>query len=179
MKFMIASDIHGSLGAAERIRELYLEMKADKLLILGDVLYHGPRNDLPEGYNPKGVIEVMNSLSREIVAVRGNCEAEVDQMVLSFPCLSTTALVFDGEVELLMSHGHIYNEGNLPPGKGCFLYGHTHLPVAKKIDGRVVFNPGSVSIPKGGNPASYGVYESGTFTVRRLDDSSIMMSISV
>ena len=179
MKFMIASDIHGSLAAARRIRDLYFEVKADKLLLLGDLLYHGPRNDLPEEYAPKGVIEILNSLSDEIVAVRGNCEAEVDQMVLSFPCLSTTAVVYDGSVELLLSHGHIYSEKTLPPGKGCFLYGQTHIPVAHRIENRVVFNPGSVSIPKGGFPASYGLYEKGVLSVRRLDDSSELMSIEV
>ncbi len=179
MKFMIASDIHGSLSAARRVNELYRKSDYDKLLILGDILYHGPRNDLPDNYDPKGVIAIMNGLSDEIVAVRGNCEAEVDQMVLTFPCLSTTAVVFDGRRELLMSHGHIYNETTLPPGKGCFLYGHTHIPVAKRIGERVVFNPGSTSIPKGGYPASYGTYEDGVLTVRRLDDESALMMVEV
>lgn len=179
MKFLIASDIHGSEKAANRVRELYQSYNADKLIILGDILYHGPRNDLPETYAPKKVIGIMNSLSNEIIAVRGNCEAEVDQMVLTFPCLSTTAVVFDGKTEMVLSHGHIYNEENLPPGSGCFLYGHTHLPVAKKVNDRVIFNPGSVAIPKGGNPASFGLYEDGLFTVRRLDTEEVMFSVEV
>lgn len=179
MRFLIASDIHGSQKAANRVKELFEMEKADKLLLLGDILYHGPRNDLPQSYAPKSVIEIMNSLSDKIIAVRGNCEAEVDQMVLAFPCLSTTAIVFDGKAEMVMSHGHIYNEENLPPGNGCFLYGHTHIPVAKKLNGRVIFNPGSTTIPKNGFPASYGIYEDGVFTVKRLKDQEEMMSIDI
>ncbi len=179
MKFLIVSDIHGSLDSAEKIEKLYIDGSFDKLLLLGDVLYHGPRNDLPPSYNPKEVIKIMNKLSEEIVAVRGNCEAEVDQMVLTFPCMSTTAEVFADGYEFILSHGHIYNEDNLPPGRGVFLYGHTHLPVAKKIDSRVVFNPGSITIPKGGFERSYGVYENGELFVKALQDDHIMMSVKL
>ncbi len=179
MKFLIVSDIHGSLDSAEKIAKLYRENSFDKILLLGDVLYHGPRNDLPSSYNPKEVIKIMNDLSSSIVAVRGNCEAEVDQMVLSFPCMSTTAEVFADNHEFIISHGHIYNEENLPPGNGAFLYGHTHIPVAKQKSARVVFNPGSITIPKGGFERSYGVYENGELFVKALQDNHIMMRVKL
>lgn len=177
MRFLIVSDIHGDVSSARRIEELFNTMQPDKILLLGDVLYHGPRNDLPAHYAPKEVIAVLNPLSSQIVAVRGNCEAEVDQMVLTFPCLSTTAEVFADGYEFTLSHGHIYNEGNLPPGNGVFLYGHTHIPVAHEVDGRKCFNPGSVTLPKGGFPRSYGWYENGSLEVRELFSDEVIMSI--
>lgn len=178
MNMLIFSDLHGSVDAASKICELSREFPL--VLCLGDVLYHGPRNDLPASYNPKEVIKLVNTLSDKIVAVRGNCEAEVDQMVLTFPVLSTTAVVAaDGQV-MTLSHGHIYNEEALPPGSGPFLYGHTHIPVAKKNDaGRIIFNPGSTSIPKGGFPPTYGTYVDGVFSVHRLDDNEVLMSVSL
>lgn len=179
MKFLIVSDIHGDSSSAHRIKELFESFKPDKILLLGDILYHGPRNDLPSEYAPKEVIKVMNSLSDHIVAVRGNCEAEVDQMVLTFPCMSTTAEVFADGHEFTLSHGHIYNESVLPPGNGVFLYGHTHIPVAHEVEGRICFNPGSCTLPKGGFPRSYGTYEEGVLTVRELFTSEILMSVSL
>ena len=179
MKFLIVSDIHGDISSAERIKELFNSLKPDKILLLGDVLYHGPRNDLPKHYAPKEVIAVTNSLKDNIVAVRGNCEAEVDQMVLSFPCMSTTAVVFADGYEFTLSHGHIYSESNLPPGDGIFLYGHTHIPVAHKVEGRICFNPGSVTLPKGGFERSYGLYENKTLKVLSLFDNKEMMSIAL
>lgn len=177
MRALIISDIHGALEPALKIEKL--AEKADLVICLGDVLYHGPRNDLPSSYNPKAVIPVMNSLSTKIIAVRGNCDAEVDQMVLFFPILSTTALVHIDGYTLTLSHGHIYSESQLPPGAEIFLYGHTHIPVAKKENGIIIFNPGSVSIPKGGYSASYGLYEEGMLSVRRLEDDEIMMAVKL
>lgn len=175
MKILIVSDIHGSLEAAERI--VALAPSYDMVFCLGDVLYHGPRNDLPKSYAPKSVIPLMNSLSDRMLAVRGNCEAEVDQMVLAFPVMSTTAMAMVDGRRMVLSHGHIFNEDSLPPGADIFLYGHTHIPVAHRKDGVICFNPGSTSIPKGGFPASYGEYVDGTLSVRRLSDDGIMMSI--
>ena len=177
MRALIISDIHGALEPVLKTEKL--AEKADLVICLGDVLYHGPRNDLPSSYNPKAVIPVMNSLSTKIIAVRGNCDAEVDQMVLSFPILSTTALVHIDGYTLTLSHGHIYSESQLPPGAEIFLYGHTHIPVAKKENGIIIFNPGSVSIPKGGYSASYGLYEEGMLSVRRLEDDEIMMAVKL
>lgn len=177
MKAIIVSDIHGSGRAADKIA--LLSKDADLILCLGDILYHGPRNDLPEGHDPKHVISVLNPLAGRIVAVRGNCEAEVDQMVLSFPVLGTTASVFLDSRRIDMSHGHIYNEENPIPGASVMLYGHTHIPVAERKDGTVFFNPGSMSLPKGGWPTSYGLYEDGRLSVHRVDDDSLLMEISL
>lgn len=177
MKVLIISDIHGSAKAAGRIEQLARDV--DLILCLGDILYHGPRNDLPEGYNPKEVIRIMNSLAEKVVAVRGNCEAEVDQMVLDFPVMGTTSTVFIDSKKFTLSHGHIYNESNLPKGTDVFLYGHTHIPVAHHVDGTTVFNPGSTSIPKGGWKASYGLYQDGRLEVRSLDDDSVLLYLDI
>ena len=133
MKILIVSDIHGSLDAAKRIVDL--ASSYDMVFCLGDVLYHGPRNDLPASYAPKSVIPLMNSLSDRMLAVRGNCEAEVDQMVLAFPVMSTTAIAMVDGRRMVLSHGHIFNEDSLPPGADIFLYGHTHIPVARILRG--------------------------------------------
>ncbi len=170
MKLIIASDIHGDAVCAKALLEAFEHEKAEKILLLGDILYHGPRNDLPEGYAPKKVIDLMNSISDKLICVRGNCEAEVDQMVLNFPCMSDTAAVYDGErgVTLYMSHGHIYNPDRLPnmPSGSAFLYGHTHLYSIERRGGVLCLNPGSVSLPKGGNPKTYATYENGTFEIK-------------
>ena len=165
MRLLIASDIHGDKDCCHALLEAFKREKADKLLILGDILYHGPRNDLPEGYAPKAVIEMLNAVSDKLICVRGNCDTEVDQMVLSFPVLSDTALVYDGNADLtlFMSHGHKYSPDNMPPisNRTVFLYGHTHLPGKTEVGGIPCVNPGSVSLPKGGNEKSYAIYENG------------------
>ena len=175
MKILLASDIHGS---ATYCRELVLrinEEHPDHILILGDILYHGPRNDLPQEYNPKEVISLLNPLARKIIAVRGNCEAEVDQMVLDFSCMgeSTTLLLLDGRT-LFATHGHIWNPDKLPPffSQSIFCYGHTHVKQLeqKEIahDQKTVFvNPGSISIPKDGSH-SYGVITEDSIVLKDL-----------
>ena len=134
MKWMIASDIHGSASWCRRLLEKYAEETADRLILLGDVLYHGPRNDLPDEYAPKKVIEMLNGMSDSILCVRGNCDTEVDQMVLNFPVLADYALLALGERTVYLTHGHIYNENNLPPLRegDILLNGHTH--VSKCVD---------------------------------------------
>ena len=173
MKLLITSDIHGDAACCGAMLEAAIRENAEKILILGDVLYHGPRNDLPEGYAPKKVIEMLNSVADKLLCVRGNCDTEVDQMVLSFPILSDTAFVYDGEagLTLFMSHGHKYSPENLPPLQGnvVFLSGHTHLLGKTVVNGIPCINPGSVSLPKGGNPKTYAVYENRTVTVKELD----------
>ena len=173
MKFLIVSDIHGDAECCRALLDAYEREDAEKILILGDVLYHGPRNDLPTGYAPKKVIEMLNAISDKIVCVRGNCEAEVDQMVLSFPCMADMAKVKDEDkgVEIYMSHGHIYNPDKLPemPAGSLFLYGHTHLLSIEKRGDITCLNPGSVSIPKGGNPKSYAVYDSGKLIIKTFE----------
>lgn len=176
MKFLIASDIHGSAYWAERLMSAIEEEQPDRVILLGDLLYHGPRNDLPRDYAPKRVILLLNDLAKSgrVIAVRGNCEAEVDQMVLEFSCMSDSALVMDSDGrELFCTHGHVFGAGmhnsvdNAPvlPAGSALVYGHTHIKVneeSQKHPGLWLFNPGSVSIPKDGTH-SYGIYEDGSF----------------
>lgn len=172
MKYMVASDIHGSKFYAEKMKEAFIKEKADRLILLGDLLYHGPRNDLPREYNPKAVIEILNGLSEKIMAVRGNCEAEVDQMVLSFPVMADYAVVEHKEKLIYLTHGHIFGEENPPKlAKGDILIcGHTHVPKCTEHDGFVYMNPGSVSIPKEMSPNGYMVIEDGSFIWKSFDE---------
>ena len=185
MKLMFASDIHGSAFYCRRMLELYKNSGAERLVLLGDILYHGPRNDLPREYAPKEVIAMLNPLKDELLAVRGNCDTEVDQVVLEFPILADYGLLLVGETRLYATHGHVYNENHLPPltDGDALIHGHTHLLEAKEItaeDGRriKILNPGSVSIPKGGNPATYALLEDGVFTILTLD-GEIVRQISL
>ena len=172
MKLMIASDIHGSAFYCKKMLEAFEREHADRLLLLGDILYHGPRNDLPEGYAPKEVIAMLNPLKENLMCVRGNCEAEVDQMVLEFPVLAEYAfLEIDGQV-IFATHGHIYNPKNLPMMKkgDILLNGHTHIPACKMMDnGCMYMNPGSVSIPKENSEHSYMIFENRKFEWKNLD----------
>ena len=171
MKYMFASDIHGSAYYCRKMLKAYEDEGASRLILLGDILYHGPRNDLPKEYAPKEVIQLLNEKKDHIYNVRGNCDAEVDQMVLDFPVLADYALLeLDGKT-FYASHGHIYNEGNLPPLKegDIFIHGHTHVLRAEKKEHYTILNPGSVSIPKEGNPPTYAILENGVFTIKTFD----------
>ena len=169
MKILIASDLHGDADCCAALLEKYREEGADELVLLGDLLYHGPRNDMPAGYRPKEVIAMLSALSPAPLCVRGNCEAEVDQMVLPFPVMAEYAqFVWDG-IPVFATHGHHHSPENLPALRrgAAFLYGHTHLYEARiNENGVLLLNPGSVSLPKGGNEKSYAVYENGRFTVK-------------
>ena len=162
MKLLIASDIHGDLAAAEAILSLYNKESCDKILLLGDILYHGPRNDLPSTYNPKGVIKLLNENRASILSVRGNCDTEVDQMVLEFPILADyICLSLDG-LTVYATHGHKYNTDTpLPFSKGdILLHGHTHIPTCTPFgDENYYLNPGSVAIPKCGYAKTHMIYE--------------------
>lgn len=176
MKYLVFSDIHGSESFCQKAISFFEIFNCDKILILGDILYHGPRNPLPQGHNPKGVIEILNSYSDKIFCCRGNCDAEVDQMVLNFQVLSDFVHLFDNGLEIFCSHGHVYTP-LLHDGKktaGCetaskspnlqnpsvFFYGHTHVSVLEKNQaGITVCNPGSISLPKGGTEAGFAVLE--------------------
>ena len=175
MKWLIASDIHGSAYWCRRLLEKYAQEKADRLILLGDVLYHGPRNDLPDGYAPKKVIEMLNGMSDSILCVRGNCDTEVDQMVLKFPVLADYALFELSERMIYMTHGHVYNENNLPPLRegDILLHGHTHVSKCVDHGNYVYMNPGSVSIPKENTPHGYMTLENGTFLWKSLDGEKI------
>ncbi len=170
MKLIIASDIHGSAFWCGKLMEVLEAENPDRVLLLGDLLYHGPRNDLPRDYAPKKVIPMLSAWKEKIVAVRGNCEAEVDQMVLPFPCLADCALVQCDGLTLYLTHGHHANPEHLPPlAPGTvLLYGHTHVKRDEVVEGIRCLNPGSVSIPKDGSHSCI-LYENGTFTVRILE----------
>ena len=170
MKFVIASDIHGSYFWCAKLVEVIEEVKPDKILLLGDILYHGPRNDLPRDYAPKQVIPLLSQYRDLILCVRGNCEAEVDQMVLPFPCMADCALVSADGLTLYLTHGHHRSPDNLPPlAEGSvFLSGHTHVKLDELKNGIRCLNPGSVSIPKDGTNSCI-VYEDGKFTFRILE----------
>lgn len=176
MKWFIASDIHGSEYYCNKIVNAFAKEKADKMLLLGDILYHGPRNDLPEGHNPKGVIELLNALKNHIICVRGNCEAEVDQMVLEFPVLADYAIIYEKERMIYATHGHIYNENNLPPLKNgdILLNGHTHVAKCTDHGDYVYMNPGSASIPKENTHHGYMTVENGEFIWKDFDGKIIM-----
>ncbi|MCH5195353.1 MAG: phosphodiesterase [Oscillospiraceae bacterium] len=165
MKLMIASDIHGSAFWCEKMLGAFENEKAERLILLGDLLYHGPRNDLPKDYAPKKVIEMLNPHKDEILCVRGNCEAEVDQMVLEFPVLAEYALISAEGAEIFATHGHKWGEENLPPLKkgDVLLCGHTHIPACNIHENYVYMNPGSVSIPKNGSANGYMTLEGGCF----------------
>ena len=180
MKLMIASDIHGSAYYCERLISAYDNENPDRLLLLGDLLYHGPRNDLPRDYAPKKVIAMLNELSDKLLCVRGNCEAEVDQMVLDFPVMAEYCIIYDGGRMIFATHGHVFNKSNLPKlQKGdILLHGHTHVPACETLEnGAVYVNPGSVSIPKEDSQHGYMILENGCFTWRNLDGEAYKYGI--
>jgi len=186
MKYLICSDIHGSAERCEKILHQFEALKCHKIIILGDILYHGPRNPLPEGHNPKAVVEMLNPMADKIIACRGNCDAEVDQMVLKFQCMADYVQLVDEGVTLFCTHGHVYApvlaNGNKPAGTEtaskspllsvpavCF-YGHTHVPVLEKNPENILIcNPGSTSLPKNNSEPGFAVYEKGTVTLFNLD----------
>ena len=170
MKLMIASDIHGSSYYCRKMIEAYRQEEADRLLLLGDLLYHGPRNNLPRDYNPKEVISMLNEIKNELLCVRGNCDTEVDQMVLDFPILAEYCLLeLDGRT-IFATHGHNFNPDNLPMLKegDILLNGHTHIPANQNMGTYTYVNPGSISIPKEGSAHGYMIYD-GEFRWRSLD----------
>lgn len=171
MKLMFASDIHGDYNSMLDVKSTFDNEKADKLVLCGDLLYHGPRNDLPPSYNPKGVIELLNSMSDKIISVRGNCDGEVDQMVLDFPILADFTLIYDFDLRIYVTHGHVYSPENPLKLKNgdIMVSGHTHIYGINEDNGNYFINPGSASIPKENNPKSYMVYENKTFTIKTFD----------
>ena len=171
MKLMFASDIHGDYDCALATLDAYRAEKAEKLILLGDILYHGPRNDLPEGYAPKKVIELLNQNKNELVCVRGNCDTEVDQMVLNFPVLAEYCILYVGSCMIFATHGHNFNLDKLPPIKkgDILLHGHTHVPKCEKTDACVYLNPGSVSIPKENSAHGYMTLDENVFEWKNLD----------
>lgn len=170
MKILIASDIHGSAQYAELFLKAVEKEAPDRILLLGDLLYHGPRNALPEDYDTKRTMEILNSLKDRITAVRGNCDSEVDQMVLNFPLMNTYEFMEADGLKLFATHGHVYSPGNPPPfvEMDVLLNGHTHISALQNLGDYCYINPGSTSIPKGGTDHSYMIYESRCFTLKSL-----------
>ena len=180
MRYLILSDIHGSEACLKPMLTLFEEKKFDFLILLGDILYHGPRNPLPEGHNPQGVVKLLNAYNDRIIACRGNCDAEVDQMLLEFPCLGDYSLIVDEGTKLFATHGHLYTPNHFAKtaGKQIFLYGHTHLWELRQEEDVFICNPGSISLPKENRPATYGTYESGTLSIYDLNHN-LLSSLSI
>ena len=175
MTLVVASDLHGSAFWVQRLLEICEAEKASQLLLLGDLLYHGPRNPLPEGYDPQTVAEMLNGWRNKITAIRGNCDAEVDSMVLQFPLVESALLFLDG-YRFFCTHGHHYNPDCLPPlAKGdLFLFGHTHLPLIEYENGIWFLNPGSVALPKNGDTKTYMVYHDHEVVLKSFDGSELI-----
>lgn len=171
MKLFFISDIHGSLFYLKKALENYNKEKADYIVILGDALYHGPRNPLPKDYNPKEVAQLLNKYKDKIMAVRGNCDSEVDQMIINYPMMGDYSIILCNNRRLFLTHGHIFNKDNLPNlnENDVLIHGHTHIPVAEKLDDIYIINPGSISLPKENNPNSFGVLENDVFQIKDLE----------
>ena len=182
MKWMIASDLHGSAYYCRKMLEAFEREGADRLFLLGDLLYHGPRNDLPREYAPKEVIPLLNGKKEKLLCVRGNCDAEVDQMVLEFPVLVDYAVLPVGQRLIYATHGHIYHVKNLPPlaPGDVLLHGHTHVPAWTEFgQGNLYLNPGSVSIPKENSPHSYMTLEGNTMQWKELESSAVFHELTL
>lgn len=182
MKWMIASDLHGSAYYCRKMLEAFERERADRLFLLGDLLYHGPRNDLPREYAPKEVIPLLNGKKEKLLCVRGNCDAEVDQMVLEFPVLADYAVLPVGRRLIYATHGHIYHVKNLPPlaPGDVLLQGHTHVPAWTEFgQGNLYLNPGSVSIPKENSPHSYMTLEGNTMQWKELESSAVFHELTL
>ena len=181
MKFLIASDIHGSAYYCDLLLKAIGTEKADRVLILGDILYHGPRNDLPKDYAPKKVIEMLNPLKDKLLCVRGNCDTEVDQMVLEFPIMADYSVIPMGDRLIYATHGHVFNENNLPPmSQGdILLNGHTHISKCVEHSDFIYMNPGSVSIPKEETPHSFMTLKEGKFLWKNLETMEIYKEFKI
>ena len=175
MKWLIASDLHGSAYYCRALLAAFEREGADRMVLLGDLLYHGPRNDLPRDYDPKAVTALLNEHAADILAVRGNCDADIDQAVLSFPIWADYALLTEGRTLIFATHGHLFSLDHLPPlhAGDILLHGHTHVPACETRDGITYLNPGSLSIPKENSPHGYMTLEDGVFLWKALDTGAV------
>lgn len=175
MKLMFISDIHGSLYWLQMTLDKVQVEQPDQLILLGDYMYHGPRNPLPDGYDPAGVAEALNQYTSQIIGIRGNCDSEVDQMLLQFPMMGDDVQLYVDGRRIYVTHGHGYSIDKLPQlnAGDVLIQGHTHVPVADIKDGIYVLNPGSISLPKENYANSYGILENNIFTVKDFDNQTI------
>lgn len=173
VKLLVASDIHGSLSAARHVVEAFEKEQADYLVFLGDVMYHGPRNPLPDEYNPSEVARLLNTIKNKIIAVRGNCDSEVDQMLLEFQITADYQNIPLPSNRLFATHGHIFEPETIPASvkRGdIFAFGHTHIPVLEMEEsGILVLNPGSAALPKQGHPPTYGIVSEKIVEIKTFD----------
>lgn len=177
MKFLFASDLHGSASACEAILESFSREKAHRLILLGDLLYYGPRNDFPNRYDARAVFALLNGFSPTPICVRGNCDSEVDQLVFNFPIMADYALLpLEGTRCAFLTHGHLFHTGNPPPHQpgDVLIHGHTHLHCIEPQQDYVYANPGSVALPKEGQPPSYMVYENGLFAIKSMNGETLL-----
>ena len=175
MKLMIISDIHGSAAYLRKVLSRFEAEKPDQLILLGDILYHGPRNPIPEGYDPKETVELLNPLKERIVAVKGNCDSEVDQMLLQFPIMAEYCVILLEKRKIFLTHGHHHPMDQVPLEKGSiYLYGHTHIPMAEAYEDAYCLNPGSITLPKNGHPNTYGILTQEDFIVKNLQGDNYM-----
>ena len=175
MKWLIASDLHGSAYYCKQLLAACDREGADRMLLLGDLLYHGPRNDLPRDYDPRAVTAMLNARRGDILAVRGNCDADIDQVVLQFPIWADYALLAEGRTLIFATHGHLFDLDHLPPlhEGDILLHGHTHVPACEQRGGVTYLNPGSLSIPKDGTPHGYVTLENGVFLWKDLESGEV------
>ena len=175
MKLLFASDLHGSMFYCNALLNIIEKENPDKIILLGDILYHGPRNPLPKDYNPQKVFEALNTLKNKIICVRGNCDSEVDQMVLDFPIMADYSILNIDNINLFLTHGHIYNKENMPniEDKDILIHGHTHVNTIEKLEKATYINPGSISMPKEEQENSYMVYENKKFIIKNLEGKEL------
>lgn len=176
MKLIFASDIHGSLFFCEKLIDQYEKEQPDKLILLGDLLYHGPKNNLTQDYNTMQVAKLLNSIKKNIICVRGNCDAEVDQSILEFPISADFFNLYINDRLIFLTHGHIYNKNHLPilNDGDIIIHGHTHIPAIEKINNIIYMNPGSVSLPRGNSVNSFMLYHDNLFEIKDFSDNIIM-----
>lgn len=172
---MFLADIHGSIFWLKKAIDQFEQERADQLILLGDLLYHGPRNPLPEEYNTKDVAALLNQYKNKIVAVRGNCDAEADQVMLEFPMMADYSVLLYDERKIFLTHGHLFDFDHLPalPAGDIFVQGHTHLPVAEQRGKIFLFNPGSIALPKNNHPHSYGILNDHELQVKDADGTVV------
>ena len=177
MKLMFISDIHGIKTNLEKVKEKFKELNCDKLVVLGDLYYIGPRNKMIEGYDIKAVESFLESMKDKLICMRGNCDSEVDLMISNFPIMNDLSLIMTENHDLYITHGHIYNESNWMKENSILIYGHFHIPFIKKIETNYYINPGSISLPKEGYKASYLIYDENKITIYDIDDNKIKEEI--